>query len=85
MEIGFLVGPRFLAAPAEAAGSAVVTSIAAPAEAAGSAVVTLIAAPAEATFVTAPGLQRVSVVLPASLACPAAQMLASSQPPVEAA
>lgn len=51
----------------------------------GSAVVTAIVGPAEATFVTAPGLQPVSVVLPAPLACPAAQVLSSLQPPVEAA
>jgi hypothetical protein len=62
-----------------------VGTIVGPAKAVGSAVVTAIVGPAEATFVTAPGLQPVSVVLPAPLACPAAQVLASLQPPIEAA
>jgi hypothetical protein len=56
----------------------VVTAIVGPAEAVGSAVVTAIVGPA-------PGLQPVSVVLPAPLECSAAQVLASPQPPVEAA
>jgi hypothetical protein len=43
----------------------VVSAIVGPAKAVGSAVVTAIVGPAEATFVTAPGLQPVSVVLPA--------------------